>query len=902
MRKLCQGFTFGLAALLLATTSSPAIEGLKLQIVCPDVVLTWPSVEGQNYVVQYRPTLDPITPWQTLTNSLAAIPGTNQTFFVHSNRVDCPTGQSFGMILSSGGVGSMAMSTVMALSAEQRSQIKQAREAQRLAELLIRCEVEQREPYEWELKNEPPLPPPLEEIRAKILQTKEATQSGEAAIQLANNAANVTGSLLSSFNNCTPVGSNFNSGFYRVFCPAPMATLDVFGVEQDSSLNQLDILHNDLDPDDNPFLLSYVQPAVHGEIEFSDDATVFRYTPTNAFAGLETFSYSITNDVGGSNTATVFVFVNAVGNGHPSTLPLKLTIQTNQTVIAFPILTNATDPDSDPLQLVVIAQPSRGMVATNSNNEIVYSRTTHYIAQDSFSYVLTDGHGGFVKQTVIINPQDDDGDGIPDLWELQHELSPTDNDADNDPDEDGLPHLAEYKLDTCPWTSDSPLNLSHIATNQPFRNFALIPVPLKSHINKPALSMLLNGSRANGSLAKRADGNWYFNWDTGYLDNGTYSLALELGYRVVSQPGDVPVIGATVPITITNDVTFSQLASTFSDFIVFDVKLAEQTANWRIELFDEQNQYLGSFSGMTTDGAIQGSWGLTDNLGNQLAFSHVRTDFYISPTNQIAASGNSPGTKRWFIKQTPGGIGNTFVVAWGWDAYTTSFFNNRTTLMLNGVINILANPARDDEYFLRPGANLFDATTFRYDDDSDKETLLAALKANDSGNFFWFGHGAVDVIQGNYKHSSIPPDVIENTLQNKRHRSTERLPTVDKHPYRLVILNGCKTYGVDWANAFGIDFQAGGATNDVVDYYQHGRQSQALVGWTQDIQVPGLGSPNYWSDEYAEGLATLFSRWMDGYALESCLTPYAVLMGVHGFSGHDSWRVSGTSFMWRTAP
>ena len=63
----------------------------------PYAILSWPSLDGETYIVQYRPTLNTNTPWVTLTNSLPADSGTNITFFVHSNIVQCPTNaSSFG--------------------------------------------------------------------------------------------------------------------------------------------------------------------------------------------------------------------------------------------------------------------------------------------------------------------------------------------------------------------------------------------------------------------------------------------------------------------------------------------------------------------------------------------------------------------------------------------------------------------------------------------------------------------------------------------------------------------------------------------------------------------------------------------------------------------------------------
>jgi hypothetical protein len=82
--------------LLLAVVSSPAIEGLKLSVQCQDVVLTWPSVEGEIYIVQYRPTLDTNSTWETLIASLPAEAGATNTTFIHSNVVQMAKCSSAG--------------------------------------------------------------------------------------------------------------------------------------------------------------------------------------------------------------------------------------------------------------------------------------------------------------------------------------------------------------------------------------------------------------------------------------------------------------------------------------------------------------------------------------------------------------------------------------------------------------------------------------------------------------------------------------------------------------------------------------------------------------------------------------------------------------------------------------
>ena len=161
-------------------------------------------------------------------------------------------------------------------------------------------------------------------------------------------------------------------------------------------------------------------------------------------------------------------------------------------------------------------------------------------------------------------------------------------------------------------------------------------------------------------------------------------------------------------------------------------------------------------------------------------------------------------------------------------------------------------------------------------------------------NIGWFRFGRD---QG--EDLGITSDDVGSKLNNRKHLS--RPPKIvyrNEHPYRLVILNSCNTYSAAWANVFGFDFSPNGSTNDALAYIRQGRQPQAFVGWRQSIQVPHDWDPLGHS-EYAEGLAYLFSAWMEGYVLEEGLRQYATYMTVVGFSGHNSWRLSGSTTFYR---
>lgn len=91
-----------IATLAISPPSAFAVEGLQISANCPDIVLSWPSAQGQSFLVEFRPDLNPGTAWTTLTNYLLAAPANSHSTFVHSNQVPCNSGGTNGF---SGGGG-----------------------------------------------------------------------------------------------------------------------------------------------------------------------------------------------------------------------------------------------------------------------------------------------------------------------------------------------------------------------------------------------------------------------------------------------------------------------------------------------------------------------------------------------------------------------------------------------------------------------------------------------------------------------------------------------------------------------------------------------------------------------------------------------------------------------------
>ena len=864
-------------SVLSAISASHGIANLRIAVVNSNVVLHWPSQTNQAFYVQYAPNLNPTSQWVTLIANLPAAPATNRTSFTHSNSVvyppPCGTNSgggsfngppSFSMMLNNG-------AQALTLNNGEAALVTPEGEVFTKEDFL---------PYPWN-----PLYQPKEN---QVATAKSSQGSGTASLQSEGGGENLTSD---------PCPSATTMGFYRVFIPAPRAVGDIFSVAQNSLSNQLAILANDTDPEENFFLLSNVVAATNGSLLYFDNAEPFWYTPTSNYWGMDTIYYALTNSVGGFAGTNAWVFVNKTGNHNPAAASLLFTLASNQTQVTFVALTNATDADGDSLSVVLLFQPAHGRAVTNSNGTITYTAMTNRVAQDSFTCVIADGRGGMVERVVRIVPQDTDEDGMPDIWEMQHGLNPTVAEANGDPDGDGFRNVAEYELAADPQAAQASLNFS-IASNSVVAGFVnLVITNLSSDIDRQPIGLLVNGLPAADSfLSQRADGFWQLNWDTMFLTNGAYALRAKYQYSANGITNTA--VGAPTTVLVSNKVRLDPLMRSFTDFLLVNLSLTTSTSAFRLDLLDDFGTSLVYAQGTTTNGKIQLYWDLTDGAGSKLAFGNVQAKLLLAPPGGLSTTTNRP-ILFWYLLER-GSPATSMTIAWGWHQYGSTFNGYRDDMMLGGLINIFGDPSNFDAYTLRPDPfNVPYARSFRYDTDDDKKVLLQALK--DSNSFFWVGHGNANGILGNAKKSSLVAGEVQIALENLSNLSSPKKPKVDKHPYHLVVLNGCETYTATWSRAFGIPFSPQGSTNSVLEYQFTGRAPRAFVGWTAEVDLPR--SPDVSGVAHAEfslALAYFSSYWMSGAPLNYCVDAFANVAVDYDFEDQDKWKISGCPDMRRS--
>ncbi len=157
------------------------------------------------------------------------------------------------------------------------------------------------------------------------------------------------------------------------------------------------LLINDSDPDGDPLTLFSVQGANHGSVAMVGSDVIF--TPTAGYAGAASFNYTVSDGHGATSTTTVDITV----NGAPVAAADSVTGTANKplTIASDTLLSNDTDPNGDPLTISSVLDATHGTVALVGGS-VVFTPTKDYVGDASFSYTISDGHGGTASATVSV--------------------------------------------------------------------------------------------------------------------------------------------------------------------------------------------------------------------------------------------------------------------------------------------------------------------------------------------------------------------------------------------------------------------------------------------------------------------------------------------------------------------
>ncbi|MET0238817.1 MAG: Ig-like domain-containing protein [Sphingobium sp.] len=177
------------------------------------------------------------------------------------------------------------------------------------------------------------------------------------------------------------------------------------------------LLANDKDVDGDALSVLSVQDAVGGTVSLVNGVVTF--TPTAGYSGAASYSYTIGDGKGGTDTATVSITVSGPANTPPAGAADSYSMAEDGTLAvsaANGVLKNDSDANGDPITAQLVSGPSHGTLTLNADGSFVYKPTGHYNGADSFTYRPTDGKtpGQPVTVTIGVTPVNDAPDAVND--------------------------------------------------------------------------------------------------------------------------------------------------------------------------------------------------------------------------------------------------------------------------------------------------------------------------------------------------------------------------------------------------------------------------------------------------------------------------------------------------------
>ena len=284
-------------------------------------------------------------------------------------------------------------------------------------------------------------------------------------------------------------GVDDNSGFgikMRIFnADGTPATGLSFAEDSLSLINNFDLLANDTDIDGDVLSITSVSgtSANGAAVTLNNDGTI-SYDPraVNAIQQLgntetleDTFTYTISDGNGGSDTATVTLTVQGI-NDAPTAVDDTATVDEDGSV-TIDVLSNDTDVEGDQISLTGTPTAQNGTVQI-LNGELVYTPNANFFGPDTINYEITDGGGsdtGYVDVTVNSIPDAPDGtdNTIKTNEDTAYTFSEADfgfNDGDDNPTPDDfvgvvistLPHQGQLLLNGNAITAGDVVNINDI--------------------------------------------------------------------------------------------------------------------------------------------------------------------------------------------------------------------------------------------------------------------------------------------------------------------------------------------------------------------------------------------------------------------------------------------------------
>ena len=162
------------------------------------------------------------------------------------------------------------------------------------------------------------------------------------------------------------------------------------------------VLTNDSDPDGDPLTTSKLTDPANGAVTLNPDGT-YTYTPNNGFIGEDMFDYTVCDNGGLCDTATVSIEVVVTPPNSVVAVDDNISGKVNTPVIGN-VLANDFDPENDNIILntAPIAQPAHGSVTINADGTFTYTPDQGFVGIDKFTYQICDDNANQACDQAVV--------------------------------------------------------------------------------------------------------------------------------------------------------------------------------------------------------------------------------------------------------------------------------------------------------------------------------------------------------------------------------------------------------------------------------------------------------------------------------------------------------------------
>jgi M6 family metalloprotease-like protein len=123
--------------------------------------------------------------------------------------------------------------------------------------------------------------------------------------------------------------------------------------------------------------------------------------PSSRNYGGSATNVNVQNITSGAGTYAADFSIASLVNGAPDAVDDSATTRTN-TAVRINVLVNDTDPDGDALSITGTSAPANGTVNVDSGLSIIYTPNSGFEGTNTFTYIVTDGHGHTDNATVTV--------------------------------------------------------------------------------------------------------------------------------------------------------------------------------------------------------------------------------------------------------------------------------------------------------------------------------------------------------------------------------------------------------------------------------------------------------------------------------------------------------------------